>query len=793
MNKIFIAFICFLCLNESYQLDCSSFTGETCGGHNTNYKLSCHQFSAGNECEEVEVDDGCMIDPSNKCVKSGEGNYICYDDSDPKKCKKITYDSGCKVTYPNCEKDTASTDITTTQDCFFSEDQKHCGKKEKKCDLYYQSDCGGLKGIYENNNKKQCIQLSPDAGQCLDIELDENCQVDENTKNCEARAGKTIDSKQKCDFNDEKTKCSVRDLKCEEYSSDSCANSEISTCHKVKNLNQCKLIPDNSYCEVDTNGDCKKKENAQLQDYQECSFDTLYTKCEPVNIACERITNLDHCSYGVVAEGYECKKIDGKTSSCSSVLISKECKIDNDGKCQITTPKNKNKCQFTDDSKTVCEFYEINSQCALSDSGVCSLEDETDTTHTCYNPEEDTTKCLYREKICMDYNLDATCEDIKSGTSKCSLTNGICTQYTVDNFCTVTGGKCQKVDGQTFQENEDCIFDVVNEGEINSCIKRTKTCTNYFDNTICSGPDYNNAGQTQCYKFTNEKKCKQVSIDTQCHVVNDNCVYYGEGTIPSNKKCDFNQDHSQCKIRDKTCSEYSNSECNSVVGCTSYENLCYKSATDNYCKLTNGNCDKKEENSITQYEKCDKTLNNEKTTVTCHKRDLLCSDISTNECNSFIPKQGSNYECYYNSDFSHCMKITSDGKCKVDKTKGDCVEVEGKLGQDEICDSDEKYDDDGKPYLTCFARKNQCSDFKDSNCGNFTPETKLCFNFNENPGSNYCQEVKIDSQCSINEENKCVGNGCSFDEGNKRCYYKNNNAGLLKLERFVLLALALIL
>ena len=137
--KILYPFI-FLCqiLNRFYffigfltELDCSSFTGETCGGHNTNYKLSCHQFSTGEKCKEVEVDDGCKIDSSNKCVKSGEGNYICYDDSDPKKCKKITYDSGCKVTYPNCEKDTASTDITTTQDCFFSEDQKHCGKKRK--------------------------------------------------------------------------------------------------------------------------------------------------------------------------------------------------------------------------------------------------------------------------------------------------------------------------------------------------------------------------------------------------------------------------------------------------------------------------------------------------------------------------------------------------------------------------------------------------------------------------------------------------------------------------------------
>lgn len=63
---------------------------------------------------------------------------------------------------------------------------------------------------------------------------------------------------------------------------------------------------------------------------------------------------------------------------------------------------------------------------------------------------------------------------------------------------------------------------------------------------------------------------------------------------------------------------------------------------------------------------------------------------------------------------------------------------------------------------------------------------KLCFKI----GST-CKEVKVDAQCSMNENNECTGNSCQFDEKKDRCYYQNNNneGSLLKMSQIILLIL----
>jgi hypothetical protein len=75
-----------------------------------------------------------------------------------------------------------------------------------------------------------------------------------------------------------------------------------------------------------------------------------------------------------------------------------------------------------------------------------------------------------------------------------------------------------------------------------------------------------------------------------------------------------------------------------------------------------------------------------------------------------------------------------------------------------------------------------CSDIKDDSCDNYSEQGNKCVYF-----ESYCQEVEVDSQCSVNEKNECTGNGCSFDSEKEKCSYSNGS--LLKIKRILSLAL----
>ena len=66
---------------------------------------------------------------------------------------------------------------------------------------------------------------------------------------------------------------------------------------------------------------------------------------------------------------------------------------------------------------------------------------------------------------------------------------------------------------------------------------------------------------------------------------------------------------------------------------------------------------------------------------------------------------------------------------------------------------------------------------------NYSPEAKLCFNLNGN--GKICYEVKVDSQCTMNEKNECTGEDCQFDEDKKRCYYQESHGSLLRMRQFI--------
>ena len=148
MNKFLNIFIIFIFLNISYQLECSQFIDDTCGGHNIKYNLICHKFSSG--CTEVEIDDECQINESHQCVSKNElpPGEKCIFNSDKSKCKKFKSDEGCKFDqYYSCTEDTS---LSVDSYCTNSNDVKYCQKFSKTCQWFSDATCGGLEGITGN-------------------------------------------------------------------------------------------------------------------------------------------------------------------------------------------------------------------------------------------------------------------------------------------------------------------------------------------------------------------------------------------------------------------------------------------------------------------------------------------------------------------------------------------------------------------------------------------------------------------------------------------------------------------
>ena len=116
-------------------------------------------------------------------------------------------------------------------------------------------------------------------------------------------------------------------------------------------------------------------------------------------------------------------------------------------------------------------------------------------------------------------------------------------------------------------------------------------------------------------------------------------------------------------------------------------------------------------------------------------------------------------------------------------SEGNCVENgSGKLSPNGMC-----YLEDGDgDEIGCYKRVKLCSEIDANNCDSHSPEVKLCFNLYDH----YCQEIKVDSQCSINEKNECTGDKCQFDEDKDKCYYQEeSNSSILRMKQFILLML----
>lgn len=656
-------------------------------------------------------------------------------------------------------------------------------KKEKYCGYKFDSTCGGI----QSTETKQCAYF---PYYCKEVTVDEYCYFDSG--NCKKRDNAPSD------FDDTNYMCvegktnsivssCLRTRKaCNLFSLSKCQTFDKS-CYQVDGFDVCKTVTVHDNCQIKEGKCIEKSGNTAIQ---KCAFDSEKNNCKPENKKCSEVKDTSKCSEtGVISNsGNQCQKvIIGGVGKCQEVTKDSLCSI-TDGACDLTTPDSntKNECQFVtlDESRTKCQLYEVNKNCALSAYLVCSGEDKTQK-KICEFTDSAHTKCQpNRKKACTDYTTKNDCEGdtdniISDKTStKCSWKEIItenehhCQQYTFTSPCTVTNGECTGTD----EEKKLCIFDYNNKL---SCSQKPNTCENHYENchqvTTSEGKG--------CIQIEGRANCKEISLDEKCQINANGCTYKTDLT---NQVCELNDAQTSCEVRNLKCYESTDKTyCNTLDNCylfTDFPSSCKETETDNNCVVENNECKKRSDKTLTVFEECKVSISESSNNkAVCKKVQKTCGSLGQTDCNN-APLTGNNkYQCQFMSNY--CHNVTLDEKCKMES--GSCKENgNGKLGSNEVCELSL----DSHPYY-CRARDKSCSDFTDKpTCSEYTTDSPLCFYI-----GNSCKEVKIDSQCSINENNECTGSGCKFDNDNNRCFYTKNNGYSLKLKRFLLLVLAFML
>jgi len=794
MKKLLIVLIVSIFLNFSQQLECSEYSfSSSCGLFNTGYKFQCFMSST---CQEVKVESGCQM-KDGSCIKEGDAqNVECHLYDHPigfgknlKVCKKIIVDPGCEVLSPTeCQ---ANTNNKDKKKCDYTENNSHCKIYDKTCEDFNTKKCGNFaSGIQSGTN--QCY--FPGQGNCKEVLIDEYCYMGDNGK-CTKRK-EFNETLYKCfdGTEDEKQTCKRIAKKCEEQTTLDKCREFGANCYKANIqdrdtfCNEVKVI--SPKCKIDTNGDCVADQADT--DYENCGFiqENDEYKCGPINKACNKVAKNDKCNKIELADGQICTKVkDYTTTPCKDVLIDPECKINADGECTIITLSKNNKCQYVNRFNK-CQFYEIDTECKIEDN-TCKNKGDPPKGQKCYFVDQSRTKCKLRDIRCADFNQDQ-CDgenEINSQSGrKCSWNGICCKEYKIDNVCTVTStDQCGKKADATLQENYKCLF--TNSSKL-ECIQKLDTCESYY--TDCSSHNIEN--QIQC--INNSPNCKKIEIDENCEVIKyliEGCYKKDGKTIDTQKKCDFwNEEKTICKIMDKHCNEfYNENDCHTVDNCayiapyTWSFSYCFLTETkdNSVCKINdNRECIPAKENSIANYETCDFIYENKK--AICQKRNLDCNEIKDqNICNSVKTDE---QQCLYLN--TSCLElINDDDYCYYNTNEGKCTLRSGYQPSNYYCITITN-----NKVRSCFGGEKKCSSItKTDECNSFTPVDRQCFYVQDYDDNYKCKNIKVDSQCKINEEGKCTGNGCAYDDDDEKnhCAYKNNDSAILKVKRLLLLAL----
>jgi len=531
----FLIFFSFLTI--SYQLNCRNYYDETCGGHNSNYNLKCVKYTGDQKCSEYEYDEGCTMTAGKTCQKADtSGSYHCLliDDGKVPKCKRIN--------------------------------------------------------------------------------LDTNCEIDSNG-DCSAKSGATIETGKKCKPSNDGKECSLQQMECSDYINN--CNQHGENCIKIKktsgviSFTQCQIVKVDSKCEIDSNGDCKGKASGGPEAYEKCTFNSLYTECKLINRECSEIEDTTKCSSCKTSN--QCKKIkyNGATK-CLNVEINTSCKINNNDECVKSSDSDTNKCQlnYYNSSYSACEYYNVDQKCVLGDGLTCSdgtsLTDEEKKKYKCDWVVKSNTnkKCEPRAKNCYyDYNSDA---DTCNAETNCAYIESwrqcIPIESNDENCEKKANGECSAKEGKasSFSEYEKCGYVEKDDDNIYKCQKTYKKCSEYTDQAKCNNAP--EVDEKKCYY--SESKCKTVYLNNYDYCTwnsqNGECEEKSSGKLSPYEKCykyeptgyDY-YDYINCGLRDKSCSDYSESNCGNyspeVKLCFNLEgHYCKEIKIDSQCSI-NGN------------------------------------------------------------------------------------------------------------------------------------------------------------------------------------------------------------
>jgi len=398
--------------------------------------------------------------------------------------------------------------------------------------------------------------------------------------------------------------------------------------------------------------------------------------------------------------------------------------------------------------------------------------------------------CKVRDKKCEDYTTESSCEGdsaigVKDQT-KCSWNNSYyqtgryCKEYGIDSKCTVTKGSCKG----SPSEGKVCLFDI----QENKCSEKVKKCENYYEKCYENFPidDADENQKSQCIKDADNDYCRTIEIDQYCKVNNNGLCVSRKTFDQKDGICSFDDDNKKkCTRITRKCTQYTEDSCNNLANCIYDKGQCFE--IDDYCTMNNGDCKEKNPDQKQAGKKCIY----DSTNLQCKKGDMICKDYDQNKCKDYQYPQSENKQCIKRDN--SCVEIQLDGNCKVNDND-ECIPVDSnKISDHEICAFA------GSSQLKCLKREKICSDIASDQCETYKPIAKLCYKIDD---SDVCEQVRVDSQCKMNDENKCTGSGCSLKKDDDKiyhCSYTEDKGGdssfvhFVQLKRFMLLLLVLML
>ena len=637
----------------------------------------------------------------------------------------------------------------------------------------------------DNKNEKEICKfrdIDTNLIMCQKVLIDDGCKVDDSF-DCYVTDTNT---QYYCAFDSDKYHCQKITKTCTKFMDNNCGGlNEL----KETDTKQCIKLPNHYYCsEFTIDEDCKvkvegntdkctnRKDNFDSSKYicdwnqertsctrrdRDCS-DQSSDNCEGFNANCKKVYRGDAipvCNV-VTIESPKCNLNDGICEDGEGLESYEECGFNEDySKCQV---KNK-QCQSITDlnncdkgivsiSNNVCRKIKdeqncrevlINPSCKV-ENGVCYYEDTESTTKACKLDNDDSMlKCEFYER-----------------DEKCN---------TGDNFNTCENGK---------DAPDDQICAPIGKTK---CKLRPRECSDYIDQNSCEDNTIIK-GTKKCSWDTNYGRCKEYVIDNFCTVKLGKCAIQDGKENSNNKECLFNIDENECIERNKECKSYyddaicsKNYPISNTKQCakTGRYQYCKQIEVDENCKVEEFECKERDSNFDEKKGKC--AFDDKQNPNSCKIRQRKCSEYTTSYCNN-IEKCSllQNINCLDTDEYCTCEFENNKFKAR----------------------SGVQLEPNEKCFLvnyTCKKVEKECSDYNgEKTCGQYNPPAKLCYI----PSDLYmCTEIKIDSQCSINENLECSGKGCKLtkdENGNDKCAYKDDDGSLLKMKRFILFALILL-